>query len=220
MSPTWNVELETIPEPPAGVEPARPPYQDGKLPLHHGGVTDHEPRAPSGSRTRTSAMARQQATATSWARLSTSPTSGSGGNRTHVTLLKRQVPRQRRAHFQSLAAGGGGIEPHRTSRRFWRPSAFPDAITTCVAVPRAGVEPDLGGLKGRRPHRKSNGAHPRPPRRRPARKREPAGGSLRTPGRRDCHCWPARGYPLVSLRPLSRCAGASRPKPASSLAAV
>ena len=53
--------------------------------------------------------------------------------------------------------------PAGQSRRFWKPSAFPDAITTCVAVPRAGVEPDLGGLKDRRPHRKSNGAHPLAP---------------------------------------------------------
>ncbi len=86
-------------------------------------------------------------------------TSGSGGNRTHVNLLKRQAPSQRRTHFQQTSgphgsrtrnlpldrrslyrmsfwtvrkpAGGGGIEPRRTSRRFWRPSAFPDAITTC-----------------------------------------------------------------------------------------
>jgi hypothetical protein len=51
-------------EPPVGVEPTLPPYQDGRLPLQHGGVV----RAPSGSRTHTSAMARRQAAATSWAR--------------------------------------------------------------------------------------------------------------------------------------------------------
>jgi hypothetical protein len=52
-----------IPEPPAGIEPTRPSYQDGKLPLHHKGVyissTSRQLRAPSGSRTHTSAMARQ-----------------------------------------------------------------------------------------------------------------------------------------------------------------
>lgn len=47
------------------------------------------------------------------------------------------------------------------NRRFWRPSALPGAFTTCVfqPVPRAGVEPDLCGLKDRRSHRKSNEAY-------------------------------------------------------------
>lgn len=36
-------------------------------------------------------------------------TSGSGGNRTHVHLLKRQAPNQRRTHFRFALAGSG---PH------------------------------------------------------------------------------------------------------------
>ena len=45
---------------PAGVEPARPPWQGGRLPLHHG--HDHrrrivkEPRAPGGTRTHVAAL--------------------------------------------------------------------------------------------------------------------------------------------------------------------
>lgn len=89
-------------------------------------------------------------------------TSGSGGNRTHVHLLKRQAPSQRRTHFRLTRPHGQrstrGSNPHPSARqadalptelldhiqqvaeesnptgrshRFWRPSAFPDAITTC-----------------------------------------------------------------------------------------
>jgi hypothetical protein len=148
-----------------------------------------------------------------------SRTSGSGGNRTHVNLFKRQAPRQRRTHFRFQPAIPRGLEPpifsvtgrrplqlaHGTvfqqvaeesnpaglSRRFWRPSAFPDAVATCISspsptVPRAGVEPDLSGLKDHRPHRKSNGAYRRTtlsnrPRQRAGSKSEPAGGRFLPP---------------------------------------
>src|SRR5262245_37012519 len=33
-----GVPCRLYPEPPVGVEPTRPPYQDGRLPLHHGGI--------------------------------------------------------------------------------------------------------------------------------------------------------------------------------------
>ena len=45
-------------EPPVGVEPTLPPYQDGWLPLQHGGVTN---RAPGGGRTRATDLARRRA---------------------------------------------------------------------------------------------------------------------------------------------------------------
>src|SRR5262249_39593750 len=45
---------------PAGVEPAHPPWQGGRLPLHHGHVRRprivKEPRAPGGTRTHVSAL--------------------------------------------------------------------------------------------------------------------------------------------------------------------
>jgi hypothetical protein len=124
-----------------------------------------------------------------------SPTSGSGGNRTHVNLLKRQAPSQRRTHFRFALAGSG---PHGSRTRalpldrrplyrlsFWtviptsrwrrnrtpQDSAvgFGDRVRSQTqsppipspTVPRAGVEPDLSGLKDHRPHRKSNGAYRR-----------------------------------------------------------
>lgn len=85
------------------------------------GVPCLSTRAPSGSRTHTSAMARRQAAATSWAHVlfqvpsfkfqarslqlgtrnlkpGTFP-SGSGGSRTHVVPLKRRAPRRHRPHF-------------------------------------------------------------------------------------------------------------------------
>lgn len=71
-------------ERPAGVEPAHPPWQGDRLPLHHGRVSI------------------------------TSQTSGSGGNRTHVHLLKRQAPSQRRTHFRLALAGSG---PHGSRTR-------------------------------------------------------------------------------------------------------
>lgn len=131
-------------------------------------------------------------------------TSGSGGNRTHVHLLKRQAPNQRRTHFRS--AGGGGIEPRRTGRRFWKPSAFPDAIPTCIStnpsVPRAGVEPDLCGLKGRRPRPEVQRGVPNS--RRP--KSEPAGGRFYPrPARVPLHGVPGviRSYPVPNRDPYS-----------------
>ena len=48
----------TSSEPPVGVEPTLPSYQDGRLPLQHGG----DCRAPGGGRTRAAALARQHAT--------------------------------------------------------------------------------------------------------------------------------------------------------------
>ncbi|VTT97267.1 unnamed protein product [Gemmataceae bacterium] len=223
-----------------GIEPTLRPYQGRKLPLHHRGISQfgmrstdfgintsrllalnsalHIPRsalgrAPSGSRTHTSAMARRQAAATSWARsrptehpaglapatppweggmFATTPRthtnsdSGSGGNRTHVILLKRQAlepasatlpsasctglepvspARQAGRHTRfvtgrsSPTAGRGGIEPHghvatglgnRLRSQTQSPPVKP--------VPRAGFEPDLCGLKDRRPHQRSNEA--------------------------------------------------------------
>ena len=62
-----------------------------------------------------------------------------------------------------------------------------------ITVPRAGVEPDLGGLKDRRPHRKSNGART---------KNGTGRGSLLPPAG-ACSATGAWGYPLVSRpRPL------------------
>ena len=64
------------------------------LPKHAGFQTTlhTEAKAPSGSRTRTSAMARQQAAATSWALLECAELSKTsrapGGTRTHVTALR------------------------------------------------------------------------------------------------------------------------------------
>jgi hypothetical protein len=61
---------------------------------------------------------------------------------------------------------GVGVEPTMTalSERClaaWLPhnAKLAELSKTARTVPRAGVEPDLGGLKDRRPHRKSNGAH-------------------------------------------------------------
>lgn len=55
-------------------------------------------KAPSGSRTRTSAMARQQAAATSWVRFSTDrivkEPRAPGGTRTHVAALRVRSPRR------------------------------------------------------------------------------------------------------------------------------
>lgn len=153
-------------ERPAGVEPAHPPWQGDRLPLHHGRVdlsstinSEHPAGvAPASPPWQSGVLLLHHGR--------TQRTSGSGGNRTHVNLLKRQAPRQHRTHFQLAPvsgqrstresnpqpsarqaaalptelldrnstrepAGGGGIEPRRQSRRFWRPSAFPDAITTC-----------------------------------------------------------------------------------------
>jgi hypothetical protein len=172
-------------EHPAGIAPATPPWEGGMLLLHHG-------------RTCRSGTARQ-------------PDSGSGGSRTHVVPLKRRVPRRRRPHFRSappmgfepttfpvtgerpLRAGPrgriscrGGSRTHddRLIRAVPCRLATPQALLaelSKTAVPRAGVEPDLGGLKDRRPHRKSNGAYR-------THKRKPAGGRF-TPGRRVFRNW-------------------------------
>src|SRR5262249_846607 len=65
-------------------------------------------------------------------------------------------------------------------------------------VPRAGVEPDLSGLKDRRPHRKSNGAFLRQflPISDP--KKRTGWGSLLPPAGAVAIRMAARGYPLVS----------------------
>lgn len=174
-----------------GVEPTLPPYQDGRLPLQHGGIHS---RAPSGSRTRTSAMARRQAAATSWAHIQTTRTVEAVGVEPTSSCLRdrclagvghtssssappmgfepttfpvtgerplRAGPRGRM--YQPVV--GTGVEPAVTalSERClaaWLPHKVLRAALsrTASSVPRAGVEPGLGGLKGRRPHPKSNGA--------------------------------------------------------------
>jgi hypothetical protein len=165
-------------------------------------------------------------------------TSGSGGNRTHVHLLKRQAPRQRRTHFRSgpegnrtpvllldretatplargtvlaitnhESAGGGGIEPRRQSRRFWRPSAFPDAITTCSELSSTPCGSRTRPKRLERPPTSPEVERGTAPR---TQKKEAGRGSLLPPAGADAITWRAGGYPLVSSR---RCA--LIPKPAS-----
>lgn len=234
-----RISIASKPEPPVGIEPTLRPYQGRKLPLHHRGRANSErgvrnpesipfrvfipnsafrtphskERAPSGSRTHTSALARRQAAATSWARsqptehpaglapatppweggmFSATPRthnnsgSGSGGNRTHVVLLKRQAlepasatlplasctglepvspARQAGRHTRfvtgrsSPTAGRGGIEPHgHTATGLGNRLRSQTQSPPVNPVPRAGFEPDLCGLKDRRPHQRSNEA--------------------------------------------------------------
>lgn len=119
-------------------------------------------------------------------------TSGSGGNRTHVILLKRQAlePTSGTLPLNSTSRWRRNRTPQDVSRRFWRPSAFPDAITTCIAnrsstpcgsrtrpkrLERPPTSPEVE--RGTVPHRQ-NANRP---------------GVASTPGRRGCHHWLARG---------------------------
>ncbi len=172
---------------PAGLAPAKPLWKSGVLLLHHG-------------RTRTS---------------------GSGGNRTHVNLLKRQAPSQRRTHFRSTSGPHGSRTRNLPLDRrslyrlsFWtvhnqqvaeesnpagRTVGFGDRVRSQTrsppvnSVPRAGVEPDLSGLKDHRPHRKSNGAYLSVITNAHQKKNRP--GVACTPGRRGCHYMARQGLP-------------------------
>lgn len=117
MGAAFTKEID--PEHPAGVAPAYPLWKSGVLLLHHGRPSPSS--TPHGSRTRLDGLRDHRPHPKSNGAYGTS---GSGGNRTHVHLLKRQAPRQRRTHFHSA--------------RFR------------AAVPR-GFEPPLFSLTGRRP---------------------------------------------------------------------
>src|SRR5262249_54748411 len=97
---------------PAGVEPARPPWQGGRLPLHHG--HDHrrrivkEPRAP-------------------------------GGTRTHVAALRGRSLR-RWTTSACVTIGPEGLEPSPNRFRAGR-SAARTSLPTCLRVARVGLEP-------------------------------------------------------------------------------
>lgn len=159
-------------------------------------------------------------------------TSGSGGNRTHVHLLKRQAPRQRRTHFRSgpegnrtpvllldretatplargtvlaitnhESAGGGGIEPRRQSRRFWRPSAFPDAITTCSELSSTPCGSRTRPKRLERPPTSPEVERGTAPR---TQKKKPAGGRFYPrPARMPLHGVPGviRSYPVDGAHP-------------------
>ena len=73
-------------------------------------------KAPSGSRTRTSAMARQQAAATSWVQRigpNCQRSRAPGGTRTHVAALRVRGPR-RWTTSAYLSVGSEGLEPSPT----------------------------------------------------------------------------------------------------------
>ena len=86
-----------------GVEPTHPPWQGGRQPLHHG---RDKARASGGDRTRDTTVGRQHVAATPRTQL----TSGSGGDRTHIDLFKRQVPSQCRPHFHFSERGTWNAE--------------------------------------------------------------------------------------------------------------
>lgn len=69
----------------------------------------------------------------------TNTDSGSGGNRTHVHLLKRQAPRQRRTHFQKAVPRG--FEPPLFSVTGRRPLHWPAGPCCQSAAGGGGIEP-------------------------------------------------------------------------------
>lgn len=207
------------PEHLAGLEPAPRPWRSRMLPINTTGASTPTVEAVGIEPTSTCVRDRLLASVGHTSvRPGTRPGSGPEGIRTPDLLRDRETATPlARGTIRSVQAGGGGIEPRRTSRRFWRPSALPGAVTTCVSptrVPRAGVEPDLGGLKDRRPHPKSNGAirpglnSAMPETGRAAtteRPKKQAGrGSLLTPGRRGRHSHGSpgvtRSYPVRRVR--------------------
>ena len=154
------------PERPVGVEPTHPPWQGDRQPLHHGRGRSHQSiRRGSHPRRHFGRVACCCYTTDA------SPTSGSGGSRTHVIPLKRRVPRRRRTHetCQSLrCARKHSHLPYSTPcgsrtrpRRLERPPTSPEVERGCR-------------------YQKRN----RP-------------GVCLTPGRRVFRDW-RRGYPLVS----------------------
>lgn len=168
--------------------------------------------------------------------LGTPKYSGSGGNRTHVHLLKRQAPSQRRTHFRKAVPRG--IEPPLFSLTGRRPLHWPAG--PCCRAPtsrwrrnrtpqaRAVGFGDRVRSQTRSPPVANRSSTPCGSRTRPKRLERPptspevergvaprtkkgAGrGSLLPPAGADAITWRAGGYPLVSG---SRCA--PRPKPAS-----
>ena len=182
VSSVFQSAIRNSQERPVGVEPTRPPWQGDRLPLHHGRGCH---RASGGSCTRVPTVARWRVRC-----YTTDTVSRSGGSRTHVIPLKRRAPSRLSPHFQAAPPMGfepttfpvtgerplraglrgrvscrGGSRTHAAalSERClaaWLPhnAKLAELSKTAPTVPRAGVEPDLGGLKDRRPHRKSNGA--------------------------------------------------------------
>src|SRR6185437_8532120 len=110
---------------PAGVEPARPPWQGGRLPLHHGHDRRprivKEPRAPGGSRTHVAALrGRSLRRWTTSARIPMGPEglepspnrlrAGRSAARTSVPIGALSRPGRSRTFAARLSAGCSPVE--------------------------------------------------------------------------------------------------------------
>lgn len=249
----WRTVPSSPREPPVGIEPTRPPYQSGRLPLHHKGFHsiqsaqwESNPHIrhgkATGSRYIMGALGRQRPSTVHPAGVAPAKPLWKSGvlllhhGRTRTVEAVGIEPTCTCLRGRPLANVGHtsaaiprGLEPpifSVTGRRplqlahgiecqqvaeesnpAGRAVGFGDRARSQTRsppvkdqhrpVPRAGVEPDLCGLKDRRPHPKSNEAF----RTRTEKRSRP--GVASTPGRRGCHCWLARGHPLVSSSRLN-----------------
>src|SRR6185437_14099699 len=161
---------------PAGVEPARPPWQGGRLPLHHGHDRRprivKEPRAPGGSRTHVAALrGRSLRRWTTSARIPMGPEglepspnrlrAGRSAARTSVPMGALSRPGRSRASAARLSAEGSHVELQAVAVPFSRSSAPGELNPSSLAYKASaltvelgamgpeGFEPPPTGLKGR-----------------------------------------------------------------------
>ena len=149
---------------PAGVEPARPPWRGGRLPLHHGHLRRpqivKEPRAPGGSRTHVAALpgrSLRRWTTSAWLPmgpegLEPSPNrlrAGRSAARTSVPIDLASRPGRSRTFAARLSAECSPVELQAVSDRFSRWSA-PGELNPSSLAYRASALPLSEAPWGRR----------------------------------------------------------------------